>query len=148
MARDWQPTRVNSLAVRLLALAGAGLLVVATFVPTNGGGRGGYPYAIFDTSVQREFLLFAVEPIGVAFLAAGAALVLLGRTPSFTAGMLFAFGMQTFALFLAHVGVAAFGNPQYNSFRPGGLLGVVGATLLVAAGTLELLAIRSRSRLV
>ena len=123
--------------------AAAGLLVAATFVPTNGGGRAGYPYAIFDTSVQREFQLFAAEPVVVAILAVGAVLLLLGRMPGLMAGVLIAFGVQSFLLFLAYFGVAAFGNPQYNSFRPGGLLGIVGAVLLVAAG---LLAVRTAMR--
>lgn len=139
------PTRrtADALVVRLLVFAAAGLLVAATFIPTNGGGRAGYPYAIFDTSIQREFQLFAVEPVVVAILAVGTAVFLLGRMPGFTAGVLLAFGVQSFLLFLAYLGVATFGNPQYNSFRPGGLLGVVGAALLVAGGSL---AVRAATR--
>jgi hypothetical protein len=125
--------------VRLLVLAGSGLLITATFVPSNGGGRAGYPYAIYDRSVQRELELFAAEPLAVAVLAVLAALLLLRRARVLTAGLLLAFGAQTFLLFLAHVGIAAFGNPHYNSFRPGGLLGVVGALLLVGGGVLTLL---------
>jgi hypothetical protein len=125
-------------AVRLLAFAAGGLLVAATFVPTNGGGRGGYPYAIFDTSVQREFLLFALEPLAVAVIAPLVTLFLLSRLPSLTAGLLGAFGAQSFILFLAHLGVATFGNPQYNSFRAGSLFGIVGALLLMAAAVLVL----------
>jgi hypothetical protein len=129
---------VNGAAVRLFVLAASTLILAGTFVPTNGGGRAGYPYAIFDTSVQREFQLFAAEPVAVALLATISALVLLRRLPSLTAGLLLAFGAQSFLLFLAHVGIAAFGNPQYNSFRPGGLLGVLGAMLLLVAGSLAL----------
>jgi hypothetical protein len=129
---------INAPAVQLIVLAGASLLVAATFIPTNGGGRAGYPYAIFDTSIQREFQLFAAEPVAVAILAAGAALFLLRHMPSLTAGVLLAFGVQNFVLFLAYVGIAAFGNPQYNSFRPGGLIGVFGALLLIAGGSLAL----------
>jgi hypothetical protein len=126
------------LAVRLLALVGSGLVVAATFVPSNGGGRAGYPYAIFDTSIQREFQLFAAEPIGAALFALGAAFLFLRRTPLLAAGLLLALGAQSFLLFSAHLGVAAFGNPQYNSFRPGGLLGMVGALSFIAAGSLVL----------
>jgi hypothetical protein len=133
--------RMRGLGIRLLALAAAALILAATFVPTNGGGHGGYPYAIFDTSVQREYQLFAAEPVAVAFLAAATALLLLGRMASFAAGVLLAFGAQSFVLFLAHVGAATFGNPQYNSFRPGGLLGAVGALLLLVAGSLAFLSI-------
>jgi len=126
-------------ASRLLALGGAALVIAATFVPVNGGGAGGYSYAIYDTSIQREFELFAAEPIVAAVLAALTALLLAHRAPSFAAGVLLAFGVQTFLLFLAHFGAATFGNPQYNSYRPGGLIGAVGALLLMAAG-LSLLA--------
>lgn len=126
------------LAVRLFALAGCGLVIAATFVPTNGGGRAGYPYAIFDASIQREFQLYAAEPVAAAVLAVGAAFVLLRRSPSFAAGVLLALGVQSLLLFSAHVGVATFGNPQYNSFRPGGLLGMAGALVFITAGLLAL----------
>ena len=128
----------HGLTIRALILGGSALIVAATFVPTNGGGRAGYPYAIFDTSVQREFELFAAEPVAVAVLATAGGLFLLRRMPVLTAGLLLAFGAQTSILFLAYVGIAAFGNPNYNSFRSGGLLGIIGALLLGAAGWLVL----------
>jgi len=123
--------------VRVATSLGA-LLLAATFMPVNGGGAAGYPYAILDTSIQRELLLFAAEPLAVAVCAVLAAVFLLGRHPRITAGMLLAFGLQTGLLFLAHLGAAAFGNPAYNSFRPAGLVGLAGAAALLAAGALAL----------
>ena len=119
---------------QLSAIAGAVLLVAATFVPVNGGGEAGYPYALFDRSVQRELLLFAAEPLIVAVAATAVALVLVGRARALAAGLLIAFGVQTLILFLAYLGGAAFGNPLYNSFEPGSVLGVAGALLVLAAG--------------
>src|SRR5215211_2379508 len=125
--------RVDWLA-RALVLAASLLLVAATFVPTNGGGRAGYPYAIYDRSVQRELELFAAEPLVVALLAAAVAIVVVPRARHVGAGALLAFGLQTSVLFLAYFGGAVFGNPLYNSFRPGSVLGLLGAGLLIAAG--------------
>jgi hypothetical protein len=130
------PRRTSGRAVRLVALAGAAFLVAGTFLPANGGGRAGWPYAVFDRSVQRELELFAGEPLAAAALAAAAALFLLDRRPWFTSGALVAFGVQTLVFFAAHVSAATFGNPLYNSFGVGGVLGLAGALLLLVAGAL------------
>jgi hypothetical protein len=126
----------STLALRSLVLAGSGLIVAATFVPVNGGGTSGYPYSIYDQSVQRELVLFVMEPLGVAIVASATALLLAGRLPLLGAGLLLAFGVESFLLFLAYLGIAAFGNPNFNSFQPGGLLGVIGALLLLLSGAL------------
>jgi hypothetical protein len=126
--------------IRIVAVAGGALLVAATFVPVNGGGRAGYPYAVYDTSVQRELQLFAAEPIAAAVLSVAAALFLLRRWLALTSGLLAAFGVQAGIFFLAHLGAATFGNPLYNSFRPGSLVGLAGAVMLVAAAALAFLA--------
>ena len=128
--------RRSGRAVRLVALTGAALLVAGTFVPANGGGRAGWPYAVFDGSVQRELELFAGEPLAAAALGAASALFLLDRRPWFTSGVLVALGAQTLVFFAAHVTAATFGNPLYNSFRVGGILGLTGAVLLLVAGAL------------
>lgn len=120
--------------VRAFAFVGAGLLVVATFVPINGGGDAGFPAAIFDRSVQRELQLFAAEPLMVAVLAILIAAVGVGRRPHVSGGMLLGFGVQTAVLFLVYTVIAIFGNPAYNSFEPGGPLGTIGAVLLALAG--------------
>ncbi len=118
---------------------GAALLVAATFLPVNGGGRAGYPYAIYDKSVQKELLLFSLEPLGVAVATMLAVAFLLRRYGKVTGGILLGFGFQTAFLFLAHFGIATFGNPEYNSFRPGSLVGGAGAAFLLLAGGLALL---------
>ncbi len=130
---------MDVLLPRITAIAGAALIVVGTLVPVNGGGRAGYPYAILDLSIQRELLLFAAEPIGVAGVAALMTVVVVPRAPRFSAGVMMTFGFQTGALFLAYLVGAAFGNPQYNSFEPGGLIGASGAGLLFIAGALLLM---------
>jgi len=122
-----------------LAVAGAGLLVAATFVPVNGGGRAGYPETIYDASSQ-ELRLFAIEPIGVAALAVLAVLAALVSHAArrWVAGMLLAFGLQSGLLFAAYFGDAAFGNSEFNSFRAGSALGLIGAVLLVLSGAATL----------
>lgn len=137
---------VPTKAFRIAALLGATLIVVGAFVPVNGGGEFGYSYAIFDREVQRELLLFAAEPLAVAAVSALAALFLVGRAPLLTSGLFLAFGLQTLVLFLAHLVGAAFGNPAFNSFRPGGLVGAVGALLLLAAGVMALAPLRVDGR--
>jgi hypothetical protein len=127
-------SRRRDVVVAALTLAGAALLVAGTLVPVNGGGRAGYPYAIFDTSVQRELQLFAAEPLCAAVLSAVAAVLLFRRWPAFASGALVAFGIQTGVLFLAYFGGAVYGNPLYNSFRAGSVIGLAGAALIVAAG--------------
>jgi hypothetical protein len=123
-----------------LAGAGAALLVAATFVPVNGGGRAGYPETIYDGSASHELQLFAIEPLGVAVLAVLAVLAALAfrAARTWAAGMLFAFGLQSGFLFAAYFGGAAFGNPEFNSFRPGSALGLMGAMLLVLSGVATL----------
>jgi hypothetical protein len=122
-----------------LAVAGAGLLVAATFVPVNGGGRAGYSEAIYDTS-SLQLRLFAIEPLGVAALAVLAVLAALVSRAArrWAAGMLLAFGLQSGLLFAAYFGGAAFGNPEFNSLRAGSALGLIGAVLLVLSGAVTL----------
>jgi hypothetical protein len=118
-----------------LALAGAALIVAGTFLPVNGGGEFGYRYAIFDRSLgQPTLVLVAIEPLAVAAAVAVAAVALVRRTPVLTGGLLIAFGVQTLAFFLAYVGAAIFGDPAYDSFEPGGVVGAAGASLVLAAG--------------
>jgi hypothetical protein len=115
------------------ALAGCALLVAATVVPINGGGTSGYPYALIDRSVQRELVLFAAQPLATV-VGVVVALAVLGRWRRVAAGALLAFGLEMCVLFAAHLGAAAFGNPLYNSFRAGSLLGVMGGLLVIVSG--------------
>jgi hypothetical protein len=118
-----------------MVLAGAGLIIAGTFVPVNGGGDFGYRYAIFDRSLnQPTLLLVAVEPLAVAWAASLAAVVIARRAPALAAGLMIALGFQTLVFFLAYVGGAAFGDPAYDSFEPGGVLGALGAALVLTAG--------------
>lgn len=119
-----------------VVLVAAVLIVAGTVVPVNGGGNYGYQYAIFNRRFQRDLWLFAAEPLAVAGAALLAALLLARRAPMLTAGILAAFGFQSLALFLAYLVDAAFGPPNYNSFRPGGLLGALGAALLLVGSML------------
>jgi hypothetical protein len=123
-----------------LATAAAALLVVATFVPVNGGGRSGYSERIYDGSATRELQLFALEPVGVAAIGFLVALVALVRPGlrALAGGMLIAFGVQTALLFVAYFGGAAFGKPEFNSFRAGSALGLLAAALFVLAGAVAL----------
>jgi hypothetical protein len=127
-------------------LLGAVLVALGTFIPVNGGGEFGYSYAIFDHEIQRELLLFAAEPLAVAAVSALAALSPVRRAPLLTSGLFLAFGLQTLIFFLAHLVGAAFGNPAFNSFRPGGLVGSFGAIALLAAGVLAFLHTRVGGR--
>lgn len=119
------------------AAVGAGLLLAATFIPVNGGGREGYSVKIYDSAATTtEVQLFAIEPIGVAVLAFLAVLIALVWSGNriWVAGMLLAFGLQSGLLFLAYIGSAAFGNPEFNSFAAGSALGLLGAALLTLSG--------------
>jgi len=107
--------------------------VVGTVVPVNGGGGAGYPYAILDLSVQRELVLFALEPLAVAVMVLAATAVR-ARRPAVAAGLLMAFGAQSAMLFLAHLGIAALGDPEFNSLRPGSFVGIGGAIAIFGAG--------------
>ena len=115
---------------------GAGLIIAATLVPVNGGGRGGYVVSIYDSSAPRQLQLFAAEPLGVGLIALGVVVLALirGGPRGWMGGMLLAFGLQSSLLFLAYLGGATFGNAEYNSFRSGSLLGLAGAALLTLAG--------------
>jgi hypothetical protein len=121
---------------RLLALAGAGLLVAATLMPVNRGGAAGYEYALYDNAVDLNLRWFALEPLGVA---CGVVLVvvvsLLWHDPAIYA-LLAAAGAQTTVLFVGYVGNAIFGPSSYNSFGPGGGIGIVGAIAILVAGVL------------
>jgi hypothetical protein len=127
------PTRLP--LIPSMVLAGAGLIIAGTFVPVNGGGDFGYRYAIFDRSLnQPTLLLVAVEPLAVAGAASLAAVAIARRAPALAAGLMIALGFQTLVFFLAYVGGAAFGDPAYDSFEPGGVLGALGAALVLTAG--------------
>jgi len=130
----------------VLALVGAGLVVAGTFLPVNGGGDFGYRYAVFDRSLEQPtLLLVAVEPLAVAACAAGCGLVLGRRAPILAAGLLIAFGFQTLLFFLAYVGATIFGDPNYDSFEPGGVVGALGGALVLAAGVVVLLGTMRRT---
>jgi hypothetical protein len=129
--------RWGRLAAVAAAGLGAALLVAATFVPVNEGGRGGYVIKIYDPAATKDLQLFAVEPIGVAALVLAALVILLvagGTTRLWVAGVLLAFGLQTGLLFLAYFGGAAFGKPEFNSLGVGSVLGLLGAALVAVAG--------------
>ena len=134
-----------SLGLVVVVFAAAGLIVAGTVIPVNGGGAYGYEYAIFTRRFQRELWLFAAEPLAVAGTALVAGLLLARRSPVLAAGILGALGFQSLALFLAYLVGAAFGPANYNSFRPGGLLGALGAALLLVSGFLAFRLARSRS---
>jgi hypothetical protein len=141
-----QPGERNVFAVALAGI-GAGLVIAATFVPVNGGGRGGYAVSIYDSSAPKQLQLFALEPLGVGVIVLALVVTALvhGETWCWLGGMLLAFGLQSALLFIAYFGGAAFGNAEYNSFRIGSLLGLAGAALLALGGVV--LIWRRRSRL-
>jgi hypothetical protein len=129
------PLRIRPALVAMIVATGAGLIIAGTFVPVNGGGDFGYRYTIFDRSLgQPMLLLVAIEPLAAAVASSLAALLLGRRAPVLTAGFIIAVGFQTFLFFLAYAAAAVFGDPAYDSFEPGGVLGALGAALVLAGG--------------
>jgi hypothetical protein len=89
---------------------------------------------------------FAAEPVGVAAITIAAALVLLvlgSRVPrAVAAGVMVAYGAQTFLLFLGYVALAI--RSQSAQVGPGGVVGMVAGVLIFAAGILALGSVMQR----
>ncbi len=79
---------------------------------------------------------FAAEPVGVAILAFAAGIALMEwtsrRTRAIAAGVLLAYGAQTFLLFVGYVALAV-GDPSAE-LRPGGVVGMFAGVLLFVGG--------------
>ena len=143
----------------LLAIVGAALSVAGTLLPvTSWGDESQPPFTILPilagspTNPLNEFSWFALEPIGIAVVAAllGLALVLAGSPRRAGGGALLAFGLTTVLGFSAYVLSSAFtesfGTPYGPTPGPGSLLGVLSGLLLMLAGLLALLAVPRPAR--
>ena len=92
--------------------------------------------------------LFAAEPLAVVMFSFVAAVILLTPTrpilQSVAAGMLIAFGIQTFVFFFGYVGLGTYSDSSFKgSIGLGTIIGMV-AGLCVLGGGLIALIVRSR----
>lgn len=137
-ARDWQKVTAG-----ILAILGGVLVVAASAIPfvTFGFGSSHQSASIFNPGPQApaSAFWFVVEPAGIALLAIAGGILLLavrrGWLPLAAGGMLAAFGVQTFFLFLGY----AFGyDSRGNQMGAGGLVGLVAGIVLAVAGVIGL----------
>lgn len=136
--RDWQKVTAG-----ILGILGAALVVAASAIPfvSFSFGSSHQSASIFNPGPQApaSAFWFVVEPAGVALLAIAGGILLLavrrGRLPLVAGGMLVAFGVQTFFLFLGY----AFGyDSRGNQMGAGGLVGLLAGIVLAVAGFIGL----------
>jgi hypothetical protein len=127
---------MNTLTKRILALAGAALVVAGTFIPY--AHVGGYSsYGIVDFDSFRYTWMNLLVPFAAAIVTALAATLLLHRLPRIAGAVLTVLGGQTFLFFLTYVFYTITTNG--SSFRPGALIGALGGALITAVGVITFL---------
>jgi hypothetical protein len=91
---------------------------------------------------------FAAEPVGVAAFTFAAAVVLMVSANrvarAMTAGVLVAYGAQTFLLFSGYVALAA--GSQSAQIGPGGLVGMAAGVVIFASGLMAALSLFAGGR--
>ena len=127
--------RVPILPVALV-IGGAALVVAGTVLPFNDGPT---PTASGQTAIaDRHDGWDAVEPIGAAILAVGAAF-LLGRMRSAASGALIGLGTFLVLLFAArYIGFPWFQPDEISSIAVGGFVGLAGGIAILAGGFVAL----------
>jgi hypothetical protein len=124
------PARDNgsSSATTALGLIGILLLAAAVFVPWAKGLK------ILDvTNIHPGNLAFSAEPILIPIVALIALAV---PMPGLVRrGFLIALGLQT-ALMYSGYALDPLAHSYYNGWRPGGVIGLAGSALVLAAGSL------------
>ena len=151
--------RVLTAVAGLLAIVGAALSVAGTLLPvTSWGDESQPPFTILPilaggpSNDLNEFSWFALEPLGIAVVAAILGLVLLtaGSPRRTGGGALLAFGLTTVLGFSAYILSSAltesFGTPYGPTAGPGSLAGVLSGLVFLLAGLLTLLAVPRRPR--
>ena len=151
--------RVIAGVAGLLTLAGAALSVAGTLLPvTVWGDDSQPPFSIFPiltnttSNAFNEFTWFALEPIGIAVVAAllGLSLLVLGAPRRAGGGALMAFGLTTLLAFSAYVlsslFTETFGEPYGPAPGPGSWLGLASGMALLLAGVVSLIAGARRAR--
>jgi hypothetical protein len=124
------------LTVAVVTAVGAILIVWACALPDLHipAGNGRTSFSIFNSGGGGD-LWFAVEPVGVAVIGVAVALIIMlanrsARIRLLAAGVLFGFGIQTVLLFAGYEFYVR--SPDHAG--PGGAVGILGGTVLLAAG--------------
>ena len=143
IASGQEPPTPAVLAGGVVAMVGSLVVIAACAIPnihykTGSAGFSGDPTtspSVFAPGFGASNW-FAAEPVAVAVLAFVAGAVLIewsgGIPRALAAGVLLAYGVQTFFLFIGYVALAM-GSPDAQ-LRPGGIVGAFGGVLLLAAG--------------
>jgi hypothetical protein len=135
----------------ILAIVGAILVIVACAVPyvhyTDASIQPS-SLSVFNTGTNATFW-YALEPVVVALIAIGAAILLLVSKSrilrAVASGALLAFGVQTFLLF---VGYAGFGvSIQGVQPSAGGFIGMAAAVLILVAGVVPTITLFGREHM-
>jgi hypothetical protein len=116
-------------------LAGAVLIFVGTGVPFNGGGASSDGTRVGRRSIiPDEQGALWLDPVAVGLGTLVLAFVLWGSRSVLVAGILIAIGLESAALWIRYVVVPLLVEDGLGSFAPGGLIGLLGALLVLGAG--------------
>ncbi|TMG48373.1 MAG: hypothetical protein E6H90_07280 [Chloroflexi bacterium] len=143
------PARAGGIA----ALIGAAGVLVGCALPyatiTYGTDDPTHP-SVFNSGFGGN-TLFAAEPLAVVMFTFVAAIILLTPTRpilhSVAAGMLIAFGIQTFAFFFGYIGLGTYSDSSNKgSIGIGSVIGMVAGLCVLAGGLIALLIRRGSPR--
>ena len=120
-------------AAGILALVGAALVAVSSFVPIYEFDDFGLKLVDFDQE-PRSVLFFGLENAFVTVAATVAGIIVLASRSRVIGGFLAGIGAQTIAVFISYVGWIALDDDSASTIGGGTGLGVGGGMLILAAG--------------
>ncbi len=138
--------RRPSLFLLLLALAGAILVFVATFIPyaqLSIGTESGLTLKVVDFDHFKESWWAGLQPLALAIGTVLAVTVVYVRSTAVASGLLMGFGVAAFFLYFDSIGFVASSGSEWD-FREGNFLGMFGALMILATGIAALLGSRER----
>jgi len=117
----------------ILALAGAALVAVSSFIPVYEFDDFGFKLIDFD-AVPRSLLFFGLENVFVVVAASVAGIIVLVSRSQAIGGFLVGIGAQTVAVFAAYFGFVGLDEDGASTIGVGSGFGVAGGILILAAG--------------
>ena len=147
MAPSSNPRSLAATAGGVIAMVSGLLIVVACALPFVHYTDSQEPTSpsIFNTGFSPSYG-FAVEPVGVALIAFVVGVLLIAWTNriarAISSGALIAFGVQTVLLFFGYIALAVLSESA--QVGPGGVVGVLGGFLMLAAGAASLASVFAR----
>ena len=121
-----EPAAPLGIIVPALLVGAAALTMIGVVVPFNRAGD--------DKAVVPDEDWLAVDPVVIPLVALGVLVLLTSGRRLLAAGLLIAFGLASATLWLRYLGLPIVAPASKATFGPGGLAGLAGGLLILAAG--------------